>query len=287
MMTLTLAAVYLLPAVPAADPATYPNAKLLVEPAELAKDPDKFTILDVRGKAKYEESNIPHSVLAVIGPWSKAVNEGKADAAFWKKELSSIGVSPKKPVVVVSDDIRDETRAWSLLSYAGVPDVRILNGGWDAYTAAKLPVWGNMTFASAPPHDWKPAPERIATKSDLLALLKSEAKACVIDARSEGEYTGEQQTAKKVGHVPGASHLEWSDLLDPKTKRFKPAPELAKLFADRKIEPEKPCVTYCQSGGRASVVAFGLALMGGKDVRNYYKSWAEWGNAPDTPVEKK
>jgi thiosulfate/3-mercaptopyruvate sulfurtransferase len=44
-------------------------------------------------------------------------------------------------------------------------------------------------------------------------------------------------------------------------------------------------ITYCQSGGRAAVLAFGLELMGAKDVRNYYKSWAEWGNAPDTPVE--
>jgi 3-mercaptopyruvate sulfurtransferase SseA len=26
--------------------------------------------------------------------------------------------------------------------------------------------------------------------------------------------------------------------------------------------------------------------MGGKQVENYYKSWAEWGNAADTPVAK-
>ena len=46
----------------------------------------------------------------------------------------------------------------------------------------------------------------------------------------------------------------------------------------------KPAVTHCQSGGRASVLAFTLELMGARDVRNYYKSWAEWGNADDTPV---
>jgi thiosulfate/3-mercaptopyruvate sulfurtransferase len=43
-------------------------------------------------------------------------------------------------------------------------------------------------------------------------------------------------------------------------------------------------VTHCQSGGRASVVALALDLMGARDVRNYYRSWAEWGNDPDTPV---
>jgi 3-mercaptopyruvate sulfurtransferase SseA len=34
------------------------------------------------------------------------------------------------------------------------------------------------------------------------------------------------------------------------------------------------------------VLAFVVELMGGKDVRNYYRSWAEWGNAADTPVVK-
>ena len=48
--------------------------------------------------------------------------------------------------------------------------------------------------------------------------------------------------------------------------------------------PQKPAATYCQSGGRAAMLAFTLELMGGKDVRNYYKSWAEWGNADDTPI---
>ena len=48
----------------------------------------------------------------------------------------------------------------------------------------------------------------------------------------------------------------------------------------------RPAVTYCQSGGRAAVVAFALELMGGKQVGNYYRSWSEWGNDPDTPVAK-
>jgi 3-mercaptopyruvate sulfurtransferase SseA len=31
-------------------------------------------------------------------------------------------------------------------------------------------------------------------------------------------------------------------------------------------------------------MAFGLELMGAKDVRNYYKGWSEWGNADDTLI---
>jgi len=82
----------------------------------------------------------------------------------------------------------------------------------------------------------------------------------------------------------GAKHLEWSDLLDKDTQRFKPADELRKLFKEAGIDLYEPTATHCQSGGRASVMAFGLELMGAKDVSNYYKSWAEWGNADDTLI---
>ena len=72
-------------------------------------------------------------------------------------------------------------------------------------------------------------------------------------------------------------------------------PEVAKQFvildARERIKYEgaginldQPTATHCQGGGRASVMAFGLELMGAKDVSNYYKSWGEWGNADDTPV---
>ena len=61
---------------------------------------------------------------------------------------------------------------------------------------------------------------------------------------------------------------------------------MTKLFEKAGIDPSKPAITYCQSGGRAAVLAFVLELMGGKDVRNYYRSWSEWGNDPDTPVVK-
>ena len=73
-------------------------------------------------------------------------------------------------------------------------------------------------------------------------------------------------------------------MIEPKSQRFKSAEELSKLFRAAGIDPARPALTYCQSGGRASVVAFALDLMGGADVRNYYRSWAEWGNADDTPI---
>jgi len=289
MMTFSLAVVYLLPLTASAEPAKYANPTLLVEAEDLVKIPaDKVRILDVRGKAKYDAGQIPNAVLAETGPWSKKVIDNQADGPFWTDALAAVGVSPKVPVVLVSEDIRDAARAWWFLSYAGVQNVAVLNGGWTAYVAANLPVSKDATTATVEKVEWPVALGRKSTKEDLLALLKEEkGKANIVDARSPEEFSGAQKFATQGGHVPGAAHLEWTDLLDPKTKKLLPAADLAKLFADRKIDLGKPCVTYCQSGSRASVVAFGLSLMGAKDVRNYYKSWSEWGNATDTPVEKK
>jgi thiosulfate/3-mercaptopyruvate sulfurtransferase len=279
MMTLTLAAVYLSPLGPAAGP-DYPNPTLLVEPEELAKlDTTTVRILDVRGKAKYDDGHVPGSVLAMTGPWSNAVKEGKADSAFWTKELAAVGVLPTRPVVVVADDIRDAARARWLLIYAGQIDVRLLNGGWGAYVAAKLPVSKEATTAKA--NDWDRIVNRhvLATKEHMLGLPNAAPKARIIDTRSAEEYA--------AGHIPGAVRLEWTELLDPNTKKFKPAEELAKLLMERNIDPAEESCSYCQSGGRAAVVAFALELMGSKKARNYYRSWAEWGTAKDTPIEKK
>src|SRR5438034_11780204 len=106
-------------------------------------------------------------------------------------------------------------------------------------------------------------------------------RAQIIDARSRGEYCGDEMFAKRGGAIPGALHLEWLQLLD-KSQRFKTPEELAGLFKTHGVVLDRPTITYCQSGGRAAVMAFALEWMGAKRVRNYYKSWAEWGNADDT-----
>lgn len=272
MMTTLLLCVHLAAAEP---------PSLLVE----VTDPKlkEYRLLDARGKAKYEAGHVPGAVAVELGMWAKAVTGGKADAAFWTAELAKVGVGPTQPVVAYSDDPRDAARVWWMLKLAGVPDARILNGGWKAYAAAKLPEQKEVVTANAAPHDWKPDPDRLADKAKVLELIKSPG-ATVVDARTKEEHTGEQKAAKKVGHIPGSVHFEWVEFFDPQTGKYYSPGELKKRAADRQIDLGKPAVTYCQGGGRAAVAAFGLELMGVKGVKNYYASWGEWGNADDTPV---
>lgn len=263
---------------PAADPAPAKYAKpdLLVEAADVSAD--KFYVLDARSVAKYEAGHIPGAVNVSVTAWAKTIDDGKADRDFWSKTLAKLGVGEAKPVAIYSDDIKVAARGWWALKLAGVPDVRVLNGGWDAYTAAKLTVSKEaVTPKEAPAKVWKEEP-RLAVLGDVVKLAEKKAEACIVDARSATEVAG--------GKVPGAKPLEWSDLLDDKAQKFKPAAELRQLFESQKIELGKPCVTYCQGGGRAAVMAFALELMGAKDVKNYHKSWGEYGSDKGTPKEK-
>jgi len=266
---------------PAAD--AYPNPRILIEADALPKlDPKAAVILDARDEKAYLAGHVPGAIRLPTAEWSKAVPD---TPEAWAKRLAQLGVRTDTPVVVYAGaDIRDAARAWWLLKYAGAEDVRLLNGGYPAWEKAggKAETKEN---AARPVEPGKPAvrTDRLAEKKDVQAILKDKSSQ-ILDARSEGEYCGTAGAATRKGHIPGAVALEWSDLLTP-DKKFKSPDELRKLFVERKVDLDKPAVTYCQSGGRAAVLAFGLELMGAKHVRNYYKSWAEWGNAGDTPVE--
>ncbi len=269
----------------AAAPASYPNSSLLIEPAELAKNASAYRVLDVRGRNLFDKGHIPGAVWVDVARWSKAFNANPDDAIGWAKRLGAAGIDPAKPIVVIGDAVNETARVWWLLRYWGCRDVKLVNGGWAGYVAAA----GTVSTDDAKPIPTNPLlkshRDRLATKTQLLEALKSRPPQ-IVDARSTGEFCGTADTAKRNGSIPGAVHLEWAETLDPKTKRFKSPAELQALLAERHIDVNQPVVTYCQSGGRAAAVAFVLELMGGTQVENYYKSWAEWGNDLDTPVVK-
>jgi thiosulfate/3-mercaptopyruvate sulfurtransferase len=261
--------------------ADYPRPELLVEAAALVKKP-AGPVLDVRPREQYLQGHIPGAISVDAVAWSKAFNAEPA-AEAWSKRLGETGIGLDAHVVVYGDDVRDAARVWWILSYWGVKEVRLLNGGFAAWKAAEGTIVKDETKPDPVSVKLTAQRDRLATKDHLLGSLKDRPPQ-IIDARSTGEFCGDATTARRNGAVPGAVHLEWTECLDPKTKQFKKPAELEALLRERKIDVDKPAVTYCQSGGRAAVVAFALELMGGKQVRNYYRSWAEWGNDPDTPI---
>ncbi len=268
-------------------PGSFARPDLLVEPAALkdATARKKFVLLDARPEAEYRKGHLPGALSVHVSAWSKAFTQNE-DRAAWVKRIGRLGLDTGTPVVVYGERLPESARLWWLLRYWGVKDVRLLNGGWKGWRAAKGPVGTDTPAVKETSPDLKAQPDRLATKEQLLEGLKKDTPGQVIDTRSEAEFCGERHLARRGGAVPGARHLEWSDTIDRRTGRFKSPAELATLFKDAGIDPAKPATTYCQSGGRASVMAFVLELTSGKPARNYYRSWAEWGNEERTPIVK-
>jgi thiosulfate/3-mercaptopyruvate sulfurtransferase len=264
----------------------YARPELLVEAADLMKGEKTkgFHVLDARSRDEYQAGHVPGAVWMDHGTWAKAFADGP-DPAAWAKRIGALGLPADAKVVVYDDNhAKDAARIWWILRYWGL-DARLLNGGWPAWKAAGGLVSTDVPRVTPMTPQLTPKTGRLASKEGVLEAVKDKS-AQIIDARSDKEFGGTLKMARRGGCIPGSIHREWSDVLDAKTDRFKSAAELEQILRASGIRKDRPAVTYCQSGGRAAVLAFALELMGVQDVRNYYRSWAEWGNAADTPVVK-
>jgi thiosulfate/3-mercaptopyruvate sulfurtransferase len=208
------------------------------------------------------------------------------DAMAWSRRIGDLGINRDSKVIVYdSSSTKDAARIWWILRYWGLEDASLLNGGWTGWKAAVLPIEADRPPTPTPTAFRATAQsQRLATKDQLLTTLKDKSLQ-IVDARSDAEFCGmDKQKNKRAGAIPGAKHLDWIDLIDKETQRFKSADQLRMLFREAGVELERPTATHCQSGGRAAVMVFAMELMGGKNVSNYYASWGEWGNADDTPI---
>jgi thiosulfate/3-mercaptopyruvate sulfurtransferase len=270
----------------------YANARLLVTPKELsstltgagAKRP---LILDLRPPEAYTEGHIRGAIhLDLWGVSLIDTDPAPLKAFLWMIEhvLATHGVDASTPVVVYDEHSgMRAARAFWVLEYFGHPDVRLLDGGFTAWTAGGF----DITRDAAPPpkSQWtgQPQTHTLATWRDVHCAL-GKRDVVILDTRTDGEYCGTTVRAKRGGAIPGAVHIEWTRNLTPEGD-FKPARELKKMYQDAGVTPEREVITYCQGGYRAAHSYLALRLLGYPRVRAYLGSWKEWGDREELPVE--
>ncbi len=271
----------------AADPP--PARPALIEFSGLEKKTTdlRVRILDARSKADYQKGHVPGAVWVDVKAASAIAGKpgGLKDRDAWTSWLAGLGL-PDGGEVFVYDASRqlDAARVFWLLGYLGVDRVGLVDGGFPLWAKEGHPVSIEVPKVPEVAREVHFRPDRLATKDDVLGLVKAPGSTKIVDARSPDEHSGKARMSnKKAGHIPAACPLEWKDLVDA-DGRFLPEDLLKEKVRKAGIQPGDPVVTHCQGGGRASVDAFVFERLG-HPTRNYYLGWSEWGNAGETPVE--
>jgi len=246
-------------------------------------------IVDMR-QSGYGDGHVPGAVY--LSP--VAIRDAKAPPAFlptpgaFRDLMARLGIGDSTRVIAY--DERGgiyAARLWWILNYFGHPNVALMNGGWVTWKAERrveskdAPAFAATTFTPRPEPRW------LATADDVVHAI-DRPDVNIVDARTEAEIDGKDlRGIKRGGFVPGSVPVYWEDLLDAKTRTFKPADEISALFRARGILPSHDVIVYCQVGMRASVDLFAMHLVGYDQLRNYYGAWEEWGNRTDLPLGTK
>jgi thiosulfate/3-mercaptopyruvate sulfurtransferase len=278
------------------------RAHILITAAELrdlirAERP--VTILDVRwrldqpdGRATYLQGHIPGAVYvsledelsdhAVTGRGRHPLPSGRsleASARRW-------GVRAGMPTVVYDDWNRaGSARAWWVLTAAGLPDVRILDGGLSAWRSAG----GSVATGPVTPPPGNAAVLHDDLYAGALPTLTAEqtlaADLTLLDARAPERFRGDVEPVDPVaGHIPGARNLPSGKVLaDDGT--FLGADELNQLLTANGIERDGRLGAYCGSGVTAAITLAALATLGHRAAL-FPGSWSEWSSDPAGAVAR-
>ncbi|AKT52137.1 sulfurtransferase [Arsenicicoccus sp. oral taxon 190] len=262
-----------------------------------APDQHRPVVLDVRyqvgrsdGREQHAAGHIPgaayldlDTVLAHVREDGRGGRHPLPEPERLQAGLRAAGVRSDSQVVVY-DDWRSiaAARAWWLLRHAGHAQVSVLDGGWQAWQAADLPV---ETGEVVPQEgDVTVAPGRL-TVLDADQAQRYAQSGTLLDARPANRFRGEDETVDPVaGHIPGAVSLPALELVD-ETGRFLPREQLTKAFHDRDVRDGGAVAVYCGSGVQACHVALAAAAVGlSGDLAVYAGSWSDYITDPGRPV---
>ncbi|HEX2921534.1 MAG TPA: rhodanese-like domain-containing protein [Bacteroidales bacterium] len=182
-----------------------------------------------------------------------------------------------------------------IMMYAGVKDVRVLNGGYQSWQDAGFETSTDdvkkqyIVFGSE-----IPAQPGLAVDTPEAKLILAAKDAELVCVRSWPEYIGEVSGYNYIeakGRIPGALfadcgsdayHMENYRNVDNTTREYQ---EIAESWINNGITPDKRLAFYCGTGWRGSEAWFNAWVMGWPNVSVYDGGWFEWSSDPNNPIE--
>ncbi|TVR64507.1 MAG: sulfurtransferase [Candidatus Competibacteraceae bacterium] len=269
-----------------------PNLPLLIEPEQLQPilaDP-AVLIVDLSDTASYGAGHIPGAVHLDYSDLVRAEPPAMGlmpSEAHLSEVFSRLGLKPDQAVVAYDEEGngRASRLLWTL-AVLGHDRVSLLNGGIHAWDAAGGSL--EAPFRHPPRSDYRARfanPAAVADRDYILARL-GQPDLALLDTRTPGEFTGQDQRAARGGHIPGAVNLNWTDAMDPQRQwRLQPDPVLRTMLEKRDVTPDQEVIVYCQTHHRSAHTYWVLRHLGYPRVRGYPGAWSEWGNDPRLPIE--
>lgn len=233
----------------------------------------------------------------------------RAAASRWRAGsgagAGALGSQPRDIVLFTRSpaDLTSATRAWFVLSWAGVDGARVMLGGLPAWLAAGgalgegAPDRDALDPGAVSPRVARPAalpagpasrparasaaPPRLARTLDAAGAAEIAARGTLLDARPAEHYAGFIDD-ERSGHVPGAVSAPASELLTADGRLLAPS-ALRRWFLARGAIGAHPVAAYCHGGVASSALVFAAALLGQR-IELYVDSWSAWSQDPGRPV---
>ncbi|MDY6819045.1 MAG: sulfurtransferase [Halobacteriales archaeon] len=246
-------------------------AEVVVRPAWLADHRETVRIVDVRDAWEYD--GIGHIPGAVNVPF-ETFRGGDADVGMlpgvdrFAELMRQAGIATDDTVVAYDDEhgvfaARFVVTAWLY----GHADCRLLNGDYSAWNRQYETSTEPSTLPASDYQATIPSTRPLIDADGVLAAI-DDPDAVLVDTRSTEEFA--------EGHIAGAVHLDWRDLVDPDTRGFKDQATLREQLAADGITPDRRIVLYCNTARRISHTYVGLRWLGFENIAFYEGSLTDW-----------
>ena len=244
-------------------------------------------VLDEQGAAPVDRPRIPGALSVHLAsdfsarPTKTSGKRPLPDIMDLQANVRRWGIGPDTTVVVYDNTGGAQaSRAWWTLRWAGLANVRILDGGFAAWKASGQPVAHAHVEAADRAGVAFLTPGHMPTLSAAQAAALAR-QGVLLDARGRAAYLGEPGKAG-TGHIPGALSAPSGDNLTA-DGAFKAEADLKAGFSALGADASREIGVYCGSGNAAAHALAALAVAG-REASLYVGSWTAWTSDPARPA---